>query len=869
MTQALGQALPIWDIHAEITDTLAVQNCLVLGAPTGSGKSTQVPQMILDDVLCGERRVVVLQPRRVAARSLARRVAWERDTALGQGVGYQVRFENHTGPKTKIEFITEGVLLRRLQDDPELTGVGAVLFDEFHERNLMSDLALGLVKKLQRTSRDDLKIVVMSATIKTGSVSRYLGQAPDAPCPVLTSDGRTFPVEIRFGQYRNRDPVTEQAADAVELILRNDSPGDILIFMPGMGEIRGTIGALSRRRLAEPVELIPLHGELPPADQDRAFGECNRRKVVVATNVAETSVTIDGIRHVIDSGLARVARFDSERGFGTLLIEEISRASADQRAGRAGRTAPGTCHRLWTESGHLNRPEHNTPEIHRTDLAEAVLMLHSAGIQRAVDFDWLDKPEPAAVETAENLLRSLGALAKRLAIGGGGLTEIGQAMLRLPMHPRFARMMIEGGRRGCVNEAALCAAFLSGRDILVRSARDDKKVQAAQEPFRDGAGSDFEVLIRAWQFARRRRYNIDDCRAHGIHAGACREAEATFRQLLHLAKRHGMTNDENAEPDRSKATALRFCILSAFADQICLRRDTGTLHCTLPHGRSGTLVRESVVQQSPLLVVAEIRQVSARGNRAQTLLSLASAIELDWVRELFPDELTTQPECEFDPAPKRVEAFEITRFRDLELGRDRAREPDAKAAGQALARACLREWFKPKSFDHSIRLLINRLNWLCAARPDLEFPPLDEPAILNCLAAAFEGMTLAKQAAAANVKPAFRRHMPEAQWEWLDEFAPATIDWPDEKPKRLQYPEVSADKHGNVHPVELHVKLHECFRLAEHPTLCEGKHIVRLKLLNPKNKKIDFCDDWPTFKKREYPRIRKDLLAKFPGVGWV
>ena len=865
----MNQALPIWDIHGEIADTLEGQNSLVLGAPTGSGKSTQVPQMILDDVLCSESRVVVLQPRRVAARSLARRVAWERNTKLGQGVGYQVRFENHTSPETKIEFITEGVLLRRLQDDPKLAGVGAVLFDEFHERNLMSDLALGLVKQLQRTKRDDLKIVVMSATIQTGSISKYLGQTADAPCPVLVSEGRTFPVEIRFGQYRNRDPITEQAAEAVELILRNESPGDILIFMPGMGEIRGTIGALSRRRLPEPVKLIPLHGELPPADQDRAFAESQRRKVVVATNVAETSVTIDGIRHVIDSGRARVARFDSERGFGTLLIEEISRASADQRAGRAGRTAPGTCHRLWTESGHLNRPEHHTPEIHRTDLAEAVLMLHFAGIDEATAFDWLDKPEPAAVATAEELLRSLGALAKRLAKGNSGLTDVGQAMLRLPMHPRFARMMIEGGRRDCINEAALCAAFLSGRDILVRSAREDKKVQAAQEPFRDGAGSDFEVLIRAWQFARARRYNIEDCRGHGIHAGACREAEATFRQLLHLAKRHGMVSDENVEPDRSKATALRLCILSAFADHICVRRDSGTLHCSLPNGRSGTLVRESVVQQSPLLVVAEIRQIFARGNRAQTLLSLASAIELDWVRELFPDELTTRPECEFDPAPKRVEAFAITRFRDLELGRERAREPDAKAAGQALAKACLREWFKPKSFDHSIGLLITRLNWLCAARSDLEFPPLDEPAILNCLATAFEGMTLAKQAVAANVKPAFRKHMQEAQWEWLDEFAPATIDWPDDQPKRLQYPEIPTDKHGNVHPVELHVKLHECFRLTEHPSICEGKHTVRFKLLTPKNKKLEFCDDWPTFKQREYPKLRKNLMAKFPGVGWV
>ncbi len=862
----MNESLPIWDIHGEIADTLAVQNRLVLAAPTGSGKSTQVPQIILDDVLCGGSKVVVLQPRRVAARSLGRRVAWERSARLGDEVGYQVRFENHTGPETKIEFITEGVLLRRLQDDPRLAGVGAVLFDEFHERNLMSDLALGLVKKLQLTGRTDLKIVVMSATIETGPIARYLAQADDDPCRVLASDGRTFPVEICFGQYRNRDPITEQAAEAVEQILRDNSPGDILIFMPGMGEIRGTIGSISRRRLPEPVELIPLHGDLPPADQDRAFAGSNRRKIVIATNVAETSVTIDGIRHVIDSGMARVARFDAERGFGTLLIEEISRASADQRAGRAGRTAPGTCHRLWTESGHLNRPGHNTPEIHRTDLSESVLMLHAAGIDEATQFDWLDKPDANAVAKAESLLRSLGALAKCLANGStGGLTDVGRAMLRLPMHPRLARMIVEGSRRGCVNEAALCAAFMSGRNILIRSARDDKTVQAAQEPFRDGADSDFEVMMRAWQFANARRYNVDDCRAHGIHAGACREVESAFRQILHLAK----ASDAQPAPDRSKSTALRHCILAAFADQLCVRRDSGTLFCNLTDGRSGTLVRESVVQKSPLLVIGEIRQVSARGDRAQTLLSLAAAVELDWVRELFPGDLTTRAECGFDPGIKRVEAYEITRFRDLELGRTRAKEADPQAAGQALAKACLGEWFTPKSFDHSIRQLIRRLNWLCAARPDLEFPPLDETAILNCLSAAFAGMTLAKQAVAADVKPAFRKHMPSEQWEWLDEFAPQTIPWLDDKSKRLEYPDKPADKHGNMLPVELHVKLHDCFRLAEHPRICDGEHIVRFKLLTPKNRKIDYCDNWPTFKQREYPRIRKDLLAKFPGVGWV
>ncbi|MDP6892757.1 MAG: ATP-dependent RNA helicase [Verrucomicrobiota bacterium] len=865
----MNQKLPIWDIHGEIIDSLAIQNCLVLGAPTGSGKSTQVPQMVVDDVLCDERKVIVLQPRRVAARSLARRVAWERSTTIGEGVGYQVRFEKHTTPTTMIEFITEGVLLRRLQNDPELKEVGAVLFDEFHERNLMSDLALGLIKKLQKNKRQELKIIIMSATIQTGSVASYLRPTYGTACPVLNSEGRTFPVDINFGKYRNLDPITEQAADAVEHILRNELPGDILIFMPGMVEIRSTIGAITRKRLQEPVDLIPLHGELPATEQDRAFTPSNHRKIIVATNVAETSVTIDGICHVIDSGLARVSRFDSERGFGTLLIEEISRASAEQRSGRAGRTKPGTCHRLWTESGHLNRPEYNTPEIHRKDLAEAVLMLHSAGINKASTFDWLEKPDATAVETAEELLRSLGALTKLTSNNSFGLTEIGKSMLKLPMHPRFARMMIEGGQRGCVNEAALCAAFLSGRNILIRSAREDKRIQAAQEPFRDGADSDFEVLIRAWQYAKSRHYNVDDCRAHGIHAGSCKEVETTFRQLIQLAKGNGITCNENTEPDRSKSTALRLCILSAFADQICIRCDTGTLNCKLPKERSGTLVRESVTQKSPLFIAAEIRQISTRGNRTKTLLSLASAIELKWIKELFPDEITTRYESEFDPGPKRVETYRIKRFRDMEIERKHESKGNPKAVGLALAKACLHDWFKPKSFDHSIRQQILRLNWICAAKPDLEFPPLDEKAVLNCLTRAFEGMTLAKQAIASNVKPAFRSHMPEAQWEWLDEFAPTTIDWPNDQPKKLHYPESPTDKTSKIVPVELHVKLHECFRLNKHPVICEGQQIVRFKLLTPKNKKIDFCDDWPTFKQREYPKIRKNLMAKFPGFGWV
>src|SRR6266404_1504004 len=423
----MNSSLPIWEIHSQVVAILRSGNRLVLVAPTGSGKTTQVPQMLLDAGLAGDKKIVVLQPRRVAARTVAARVAWERKVKLGAEVGYQIRFDDQTSLGTRICFVTEGILLRWLQDDRSLGDVGIVLFDEFHERNLLSDVALALVKQLQQSGRPDLKLAVMSATLDADPVAEYLAnegresrppgesEQPANPgtgaTPVLLSEGQSFPVEVRYLDHKDVRPVTEQAADAVERIVERDEPGDILVFMPGMAEINATLGAIQGARLRERVALIPLHGDLPPEDQDRAFQPNPLRKVVVATNVAETSVTIDGIRHVVDSGVARVARYDAERGISTLFIEEISRASAEQRKGRAGRTAPGTCHRLWTESGHLNRPERNTPEIQRSDLAEVVLLLHSLGIKRAAQFDWLDKPDPQAVERAEKLLRTLGALA--------------------------------------------------------------------------------------------------------------------------------------------------------------------------------------------------------------------------------------------------------------------------------------------------------------------------------------------------------------------------------------------------------------------------------------------------------------------------
>jgi ATP-dependent RNA helicase HrpB len=883
-------ALPIWEIHSQVLDALRTGNRLVLVAPTGSGKTTQVPQMLLDAGLAGEKKIVVLQPRRVAARTVAARVAWERRCALGAEVGYQIRFDDQTSLGTRISYVTEGILLRWLQDDRRLSSVGAVLFDEFHERNLLSDVALALVKRLQQNERPDLKMAVMSATLEAEPVADYLSGGT-GETPVLLSEGQSYPVQVRYlGQHDER-PITEQAADAVEQIVRSGEPGDILVFMPGMGEINATLGAARAIRADERLALIPLHGDLPAEQQDLAFAPNPLRKVVVATNVAETSVTIDGIRHVVDGGLARVARYDAERGLSTLFIEPISRASADQRKGRAGRTAPGTCYRLWTESGQLNRPERNTPEIQRSDLAEVVLLLHSLGIKRAAQFDWLDKPDPQAVERAEQLLTTLGALttiadsqspiAKQGAASAADLTPVGRQMLRLPMHPRYSRMLVEAAKLGCVPAAALCAALVSGRDMLMRLGRDDKHIQEARELFEASQESDFYTLMRAYQFAKKSNFSVETCRRYGIHAQTARQVEQTFEQLVQIGRQQGLVGKEDGGPrvedaattlhaPRSTAPSdpLPRCIMAGFIDQLCIRRDLGTLECDLTEGRHGTLMRESVVQAAPLFVAASIREVTGRGSENLTLLGLATAVKREWIEETFPEQVSAKVEHLYDRTHKRVAAVKLVRFRDLVIHHEHQREVEPKASGRCLAEANRKGWFELPLFNHEVKQFISRVNVVVAVMPELELPPFDEAAITNCLARAFEGLTLAKEAQGTSLRDTFVEALARERLGWLDELAPTSLAWPDGRKLKLLYPEQARDEDGQPNSPELQVKLHECFALKEHPHICEGRLPVKLWLCAPDGKRLEATSNWTAFRTNSYPKLRPALQKKHPGVPW-
>lgn len=885
--------LPVWQLQFDLLRTLRLGDSLVLVAATGSGKTTQVPQMLLDGGLAGNRRIVILQPRRVAARSVAARVAWERRSPLGAEVGYQVRFEDHLSPQSRLCFVTEGILLRWMQDDPDLRDVGILIFDEFHERNLLSDVALALARRLQQTTRPDLKLLVMSATLDSGPVAQYLTAVPDGPArppaPVLSSEGRTYPVEVRWAPLGDRRPAPEQAADAVEAILRSGAGGDILVFMPGMGEILSTLNALRAATLPEPCILLPLHGDLPPQEQDRAFEAFDRRKIVVATNVAETSITIDGIRHVVDSGLARIARHDAARGIQTLAVEPISRASAEQRAGRAGRTAPGTCWRLWSESADLDRPERNTPEIRRSDLAEVVLLLHSLGIRRAATFDWLDRPDPMAVEQAERLLVTLGALQPpgdddAAAAAGADLTPIGQRMLRLPMHPRYSRMLVEASRRGCVPAAALCAALTSGRDLLVRPGRDDTHLREARELFEGSRESDFHTLMRAYQFAVNCRFDVAACRRQGVHAQTARQVEDTYRQLLAIARREALIGPDLPDtPDAAAASppagsggkraggtagdSLTCCIAAGFMDQLAVRRDSGTLECRLTGGRTATLARESVVD-SPLLVAAAVREVDGRGGRTP-LLTLATAVRPEWIQELYPQHLNERQVCEVDRLHKRVASLRETRFLDLVIHREHTRDPDPEASGRALADAFAAGWFDLPTLDHPLRQFVARVNLLARIVPELEIPPFDGAAIRRALTRAFHGLTLIKEAQATPLREAFAAHLDAAGRGLLDELLPVAIPGPGGKPLKLQYPESAGDDDGPEVPgPEATLKLSEAFVLKEHPTLAEGRLPVRLVLQAPDQKRVAVTTDFPAWRRTQYPPLRTALRTRHPGFLW-
>ena len=848
--------LPVDELAPAVLAHLRERPRLILQAPTGSGKSTRVPGMLLDAGALGERgRVIVLQPRRLAARMLAARVASERGGTLGGEVGYRIRLDNVSSRDTRIEFVTEGVLLRQMLGSPDLPGVGALIFDEFHERHLYGDITLARALQIQETTRPDLLLVVMSATLEAASLERYL-----APCATLSSAGRTFPVAVEYlaKPLGDRTPVWEAAADELAAAAAG-SKGDALVFMPGAYEIARTIGEIRNRRELRDFVALPLHGELPPADQDAAVNRVpgGPQKIVVATNVAETSLTIDGVRLVIDAGLARVGRFDPYRGINTLLIEKISRASADQRAGRAGRTAPGRCLRLWTEAEHRDRPAQELPEVKRLDLAEVALTLKASGVDDLHGFRWLEPPEPRALDRAENLLRDLGAVDRR----AGRLTDLGRRMLAFPVHPRYSRMLLAAQERGCVRPVALIAALTQGRDLLTRGGGN--QVDERRDDLLGEEGeSDFFRLLRAFRFAEKANFNPDRCRPLGIHAQGARQTAQLFEQFLRIARDEGLTTNETAPPGESIAR----CVLAGFSDQLARRLDAGTLRCALVGGRRGVLARESVVQRAPLLVAAEVREVQQRGDELNTLLTLATAVEEPWLREAFPDDFSQTTDAFFDATTRRVVGRRQTKFRDLVLGEKLTDDAPADAAASLLADEVLAGRCPLKAWDAAVDNWIARVNALRVWMPELGLPgigPADRRALVEHIVHGAKGYKDVKERA---VFPTVKAWLSPSQQGWVDEYAPERMEMTTAKgPRRvkLTYPEA-----GDGAPPVLAARIQELYDVTGGLRVAAGRVPVTIQVLAPNHRPLQVTSDLGNFWRESYPKIKGELQRKYPRHEW-
>ena len=839
----MSRRLPILDQRDSVVSSLKDAGRLVVTAPTGSGKSTQLPQALADSGFW-PGQVLVLEPRRMAARMLARRVAEERGTRVGEEVGYRVRFESMVSAGTRIVFVTEGLLLRQLLSDPELPGVSALVFDEFHERNLAGDVSLALAKFLTESSRPDLALLVTSATLEAKPLCTYLGG-----CPLVEVEGRLHPVEVSYFGGEREVPVWDRAAKQVAALVA-ETEGDFLVFMPGAYEIRRTLSALERLPRLRGFELLPLYGELSPDRQDAALLPGVRRKVVVATNVAETSLTIEGVRVVVDSGVAKVARYDSRRGINVLLPEPISRDSAKQRAGRAGRTAPGRCLRLWSEKEHEGRAEARTPEVKRVDLSETCLALRAAG-KDFLSLDWFEPPEEEALDRAEELLAVLGAID-----GAGELTERGRAMSAFPVHPRHARALVEARERACMPVVALALALAQDRSILLPL--KDKRREVQREDLFDASPgeleSDFFRLVRAWSYAAEHNFRASDCADLGIHAGRCREAAKLARRFTSAA---GLEDDSDlaCEPE-----AFAKCMLAAFPEHVGKRRSRGMLTYALANGKNAELRRNSAARDADLVVAAELGEMQARG-KVGLLLGLVTEIREEWLKETFPKALVRRDETYFDEHARTVARRTALVFGELVLREELTGDPTPEEAARALAEEILSGRLRPKKWNSEAERFVARLQFAAKHCPELEVEPFDAEARRLLWEQFCLGEKTWRPLRNKEVLPLLKEWLSPEQAAALEVMAPEATTVPGRKrPIPLRYePEGEATLAATVQ---------ELYDLRETPVIGGGRYPLRVEILAPNRRPVQVTRDLASFWERSYAEVKRDLAGRYPKHEW-
>ncbi len=815
-------ALPIDDQLAGIVDTLAATNAMVVEAAPGAGKTTRIPPAFLQAGWLGGKEILVLEPRRLAARLAAERVAEELGERTSQTVGYQFRFESVGGPQTRIRFLTEGIFLRRLLSDPNLRSAGAVIIDEFHERHLQGDLALALLRRLQQTSRPDLRLVVMSATLDGEAVARFLDD-----CPVIKKDVPRFPVDIEHVEDYGDKGLEERVAEAARHALGRREEGHVLVFLPGVGEIR-LCAELLERKVGNRVDIAPLYADLSRDEQERAVrGTQGRRRIVLATNVAETSVTIPGITVVIDSGLARVPEYNHWTGLPQLKLTRISQASATQRAGRAGRTGPGLCIRLYSQGDFAARAPFQSPEIERLELTGTLLELKALGVDDPNELPWFTPPPPEALTSAESLLRMLGALT-----GENRLTYLGLKLARIPAHPRIGRLMLEGARLGLARETAALSAWLSESTAPAPHANAVTLV----DHLREGRSNNLPNNLKR-----------------------------TERQLTAVIEKTVLGRSE-------KPGDLGQAVLAAFPDRVGRVRPVDP---TLNRGRAdtrevllcggGTAEVTDPALPGDALVVAIDAEERAQGARTSLRLRLYAPIEADWLLELEPSMLEDRIEVVWNQQAKRAEVFsrwtwgkvviEEQRLRGDAVPREKRAEASRLLADRALSEGMavfvdVEAWSSWRA----------RLKLAAELYPDAGFLPVDDNWERGLLEAMAEAASTFSDIRALSPLDFSRNQLTQAQQTLLDRQLPAWLSLPRRKRLPIHYESDRAPWAAS--------RLQDFFGMTDTPRLCDGRVELVLHLLAPNQRAVQVTTDLKSFWANTYPSLYKQLSRRYPRHAW-
>ena len=824
--------LPIDAFVPEIVSAVRGARALVLVAEPGAGKTTRVPPaLVRGGVAAGEHpAVVVLQPRRVAARAVAARIADENGWPLGgREVGYHVRFDRKLTDQTRLRIVTEGILTRQLLDDPFLEGVGVVVLDEFHERSLYTDVAVALLREVQQTVRPDLAIVVMSATLDAAPVAAYLGG-----CPVVRVPGRTYPVTVTYAADE-ATPLPQRVAAAIE---RVGDDGDVLAFLPGAEEIRRCGASLESVASRHNWSVLPLYGALPPAEQNAALraDPQGRRKVVLATNIAETSLTIDGVRTVVDGGYARVASYDADRGLDRLDLVRVSTASADQRAGRAGRTAAGRCVRLWAEREKLQPFE--LPDVRRVDLAGTVLSLHAWGKPDVRSFGWYEPPAEATVAAAERLLEMLGAL------DGGKLTAVGRRLAAMPAHPRLGRLLLAAAERGLLREGAAMAALVSEKDIVPPGRRGE----GPRGPTTAGS-SDLVHRLTLLDEAERQRFapHLYD---RGIDPMAARSVAQVRDELLRVGR-----SLPSSPPRPATEDELLRLPLFAYPDRVCRRRANDAAAGAIVGGGGVRLAPESAVRQGEFFLAVDLRHDPYSATR-EAAVRVASRLEPAWLGEAFPGSVRRERTAEYDAARGRVVGVVRTWYRDLVIAEEPNAAVDPAVAGEVLAAALRPRAAELVAADEAAARLLARLALLRSHLPQHAWPSVDPAEVVAEASIGRRSLDEVRRGLADSI----RNRLVYPIDRVLEEQAPEAIAVPSGNRIKLDYPAVG--------PPVLAVRLQELFGWTATPRVAGGRVAVLLHLLGPNYRPVQVTDDLANFWANTYFQVRKDLRARYPKHKW-